>query len=290
MWSSPCRHRLPEQGGALCRSVQGRRRDADHHRRRCQTPGCAHRPHRRVAYLGVGVDPSSAPASCRARRGDRHRWQTMDLLPAGLLPARARALASVPSTVPGEARRGPPDRPSPLLRRSPPPCRRAGFCQFSPPFTQDRMDRLRQAPLRRARRGARLSQPLYPPRRRHRSAAKPFPSLPPLRRTHDHHRDLRAHIRATRAAATTARDENLMMAQPQNPNADHPFPRFPTGNGTVWPNPAPRRPSQRQPRTKSGEIAPDGLHLGATTSQVIAPSPLSLNPKSIARPSNPHRP
>ena len=98
--------------------VQGRGRDADHHRRRPQASRRPHRPHRRAPHLGLGAHPSSARPLHRAGRRPLARWRALDLLPAGLLPARARALAAVPPAVPGAARRGPRGRPPPLLRRS----------------------------------------------------------------------------------------------------------------------------------------------------------------------------
>ena len=59
--------------------------------------GVARRYHFGVAQLGLGVDPSSACAFDRARRWHLARWHALDAVPAGLLPAGARALALVPS-------------------------------------------------------------------------------------------------------------------------------------------------------------------------------------------------
>ena len=156
---------IPQQGGDLRHPVQGRRRDPDHHRPGPQAPRRPDRPYRRAAHLGLGADPSPAPALHRAGWRPFSRWRPLDLLPAGLLPARARAVAAVPTLVPGQARGGPRCRPPALLRQLPPPCRCAGLRRLSRSLTQGRMGGLRQAPLRRPRGGARLSQPLHPPRR-----------------------------------------------------------------------------------------------------------------------------
>ena len=70
--------------------VQGRGRDADHHRRRSQAPRRPDRPHRRAAHLGLGADPSPARAhaSCRAAasRSDGQRW--ISCRPGFFLPVR----------------------------------------------------------------------------------------------------------------------------------------------------------------------------------------------------------
>ena len=58
--ASICANRLPEQGGRLRPPDPGRRRDADHHRRRSEASRRPHRPHRRAAHLGLGADPPSA--------------------------------------------------------------------------------------------------------------------------------------------------------------------------------------------------------------------------------------
>jgi len=63
----------------------------------------------------VGASP--APAHDRARRRHLTGWRTVDLLPARLLPARARALAAVPPAVPGQAGCRPPGRTPALLLR-----------------------------------------------------------------------------------------------------------------------------------------------------------------------------
>src|SRR5665811_990233 len=68
---------------------------------------CPDRADQCAAHLGLGDDAPPAPPHHRARRWHRAGWAALDLIPAKLLPARARALAAVPPTVPGEADRGP---------------------------------------------------------------------------------------------------------------------------------------------------------------------------------------
>ena len=89
-----------------------------HDRRRPQASWRAHRPHRRAAHLGLGADPPSARPRHRSRRRPVAGRLALDRLQARLLPARARAVASVPpplSRRPRSAARG---RPPGLLRRS----------------------------------------------------------------------------------------------------------------------------------------------------------------------------
>jgi Putative transposase len=87
------------------------------------------------------------------------------LVPPGLLPARARALAAVPPAVPGEARGGACGRPPALLRRAHAARRAPCLRCLSGAVTQARVGRLCQATLRRTSSRARLPQPLHPPRR-----------------------------------------------------------------------------------------------------------------------------
>ena len=61
--------------------------------------GRAHRPHRRPPHLGLGAHPSSPCPRHRSRRRPAAGRQALDRLQARLLPARARALAPVPSPV-----------------------------------------------------------------------------------------------------------------------------------------------------------------------------------------------
>ena len=92
--------------------VQDRRRDADHPRRRPEASGRAHRPRRRAAHLGLGAHPPSPRPRHRARRRG-----ALDRLQARLLPARARAAASLPQALSRRPRRAQPGRPPGLLRR-----------------------------------------------------------------------------------------------------------------------------------------------------------------------------
>ena len=98
------RHRLPEQGQGLRPPVQGRGRDADHHRGRSQASRRRDRRYRRPAHLGP--EPRSSSACSLHRAGWRHlaRRRSLGSLPARLLPAGARALAPVPAAVPARSR------------------------------------------------------------------------------------------------------------------------------------------------------------------------------------------
>ena len=101
--------------------------------------------------------------------------------------------------------------------------------------------------------------------------------MPLLRRTHDHHRDLRARRPAARPAAP-AQDWNLMMVRSQNPNAARPCRRFSTGHGAVLPNPAPRRPRQRQSMKKAGVSALYDHRLAAVARSICSPYPQKPSP------------
>ena len=158
-------HRVPEQGRRLRSAVQGGGRDADDHRRRSQASRRPHRPHRRAAHLGLGADPSSPCPHHRSRRRPVAGRIALDRLQAGLLPAGARALAPVPPAVPRRSRRAQRRRPPGLLRRSVSPRRRQGVRRRARAPASLRMGRLRQAALRRAEGGARLSVALHPSRR-----------------------------------------------------------------------------------------------------------------------------
>ena len=111
------RHRLSQQGRHLRSAVQGLGRDDADDRRRSEASRRQDRHHLRAAYLGLGHDPS--PACPHDRAGRRHlaRRPTLGVVPAGLLPAGARALAPVPTVVSGAPRRPPSGRPPELLRR-----------------------------------------------------------------------------------------------------------------------------------------------------------------------------
>ena len=85
--------------------------------------GARDRHHLRAAHLGLGADPSSARPHDRAGRRHLARRPALDLVPARLLPPRARALAAVPPAVPGEAHRrarGRPPRASSAITPSSP--------------------------------------------------------------------------------------------------------------------------------------------------------------------------
>ncbi len=110
----------------------------------------------RIGFTGVlhswGSAMTHHPHVHSHRTGRRHlaRWRALDILPAAVLPARARALQAVPAIVPGEARGGPRGRPHTVLRRA---CRagRAGRVSgLSRAVAQDQVGGLRQAAVRRA--------------------------------------------------------------------------------------------------------------------------------------------
>ena len=115
--------------------------------------------------LGLGHDPSSAPAHDRARRRDLARRIEVGRVQAGLLPAGARALEALSQADAGEARRGACRRQAAVLRRAR-SSRRCRCLRRLPRAAQDdEVVRLRQEALRRTAGGARLSRALHPPRR-----------------------------------------------------------------------------------------------------------------------------
>src|SRR5262249_33606563 len=131
------RHRLSEQGRHLRHPVQGLGRDPDHDRGRPQASGRPHRHHLGSAHLGLGAHPPSARPHDRAGRRHRARWLTLGVLPAGLLPAGAGALAPVPPAVAGEAYRGSPT--ASVLRQSRSTRQWAGLRGLSGAAAQDRV-------------------------------------------------------------------------------------------------------------------------------------------------------
>ena len=158
------RHRLPEQGRHLRPPVQGLSRDADHDCRRPEAPRGPDRGHLGAAHLGLGDDAPPARAHDRARRRHRAGWGTMGIVPAGLLPARARSLALVPAIIPHDAGRGTQGQPPQVLWQSCRARRYAGIRRLSRSVEALRVGRLQQASIRWARSRARLSVALYPPR------------------------------------------------------------------------------------------------------------------------------
>ena len=111
---APCgrrRHRLSEQGRDLRSFVQGLGRDHADDRRRSEAPRRQDRHHLRAPHLGISAHPSPARAyDCPGRRHLARR-PALGFLPAGILPAGARALPPVQAPVPSEAhcRRTKPD-------------------------------------------------------------------------------------------------------------------------------------------------------------------------------------
>ena len=126
--SSPCRSRsrpspTRTRRVRLRHPVPRHRRDPAHDRRRSQAPGRRDRLHRRPAHLGPEAAASPAPALCRARRRHLARRPALDRLPAGLLPARARAVAAVPPPVPRRSCGGVRRQRAALLQRAGCRCR-----------------------------------------------------------------------------------------------------------------------------------------------------------------------
>ena len=111
-----------------------------------------HHPHVHCIVPGGGLSPDGS----------------LGRLPARVLPVRARALPSLSPTVPGAAAR-PPSTPARCASSvsSPGLAEPAAFAAYSAAAAPDRMGRLRQATVRRAAAGARLSRPLHPSRRHH---------------------------------------------------------------------------------------------------------------------------
>jgi hypothetical protein len=95
--------------------------------------------------------------------GSVGRWRSMDCLPAGLLPVRARAISPVPTPLPRRTRPCPRGRLLALLRRAHGTRRITRLRALARATPLVRMGRLRQAPVCRPRRRARLSVALHAP-------------------------------------------------------------------------------------------------------------------------------
>src|SRR5882757_5005439 len=158
-------NRLPEQVGGLRSAVPHVVRDIAHHRRRSKASRRAHRHHRRAPYLGLGYDPSSACAYDRARRRNIARWYALGALQTRFPLTGARAVPPVPAALPDAARRRARGGPAGVFRRARRPAWPRGLRRVPRAAQEKELVRLRQAALRRARSGARLSRPLHPPRR-----------------------------------------------------------------------------------------------------------------------------
>ena len=97
------RHRLPEQGQGLRPSVQGRGRDADHHRGRSEASRRRDRLHRPCCIPGDRTSTIIRTSTASCRRRNLRRRQALDRMPAGLFLAGARAVAAVPAIVHGRS-------------------------------------------------------------------------------------------------------------------------------------------------------------------------------------------
>ena len=203
--------RLPEQGSSLRPTVPRGSRNAAHDCRRSQASWCPRWRHHRAPHLGLGNDPSSARPYDRARRWDLARWQALGFVPAELL-FRCGCSPACSGGFSWRARRrprgGPSDSSARLLACS--------IAEPSPLISRrygEELVRLRQAALRRARSGARLSRPLYPPRRhreqppacsRRMRCHLPLQGLPPQRAGAVSHHDARAPTSSSGASCSTS--------------------------------------------------------------------------------------
>ena len=88
--------------------------------------------------------------------------ETLDRLPAGVLPVGAGALPAVPAPLPGSTRTGSPGWAAAVLRRARRAHRRTVLCHLARATTTVRMGGLCQAPVRRTGSGAGLSVALHP--------------------------------------------------------------------------------------------------------------------------------
>ena len=163
------------------------------------TPGTSAPPSAGLSVLhtwGSNLSYHPAPALRRPRRRPRPRGRPLDRLPARPSSCPSRVLSRRFRTLflDGLEARLPPQPPA--LRRLPRPALRSpGLPAPSPPPAPQRVGRVRQAPLRRARPRARLPRPLHAPRRhlqrphpgrRERQGPLPMEGLPPPAPLEDH--------------------------------------------------------------------------------------------------------
>ena len=144
-----------------------------------------HHPHIHMIVPGGGISL------------DGTRW--VRCKPGFLLPVRVLSRLFRRLFLTG-ARRRPRGRPAGVLRRYRQPASPRGLRRASRAARQEELVRLRQAALRRARGGARLSRPLHPPRRHREQPARrarrarrdlPLQGLPPQRAGAVSHNDAR---------------------------------------------------------------------------------------------------
>ena len=137
-------------------------RDAAHHRRRPEASRRADRRDPGPAYLGLGAHASSACARHRAGGGlapDGERW--VNCKPGFFLPVRVLSRLFRRRFL-EELGHGASRRPAAVLRGVRRAHRRAGVRPMARAAARVRMGRLRQTPLCRTGRGARLSVALHP--------------------------------------------------------------------------------------------------------------------------------
>ena len=134
------------------------------HRGRSQAPGRAHRRHAGAAHLGLGADAPPARARHRARRRAGARRQALGGLPAGVLPAGARAVTAVQATLPGGTAAAARGGKLQVLRRARGAGRRRGLQGLARAAAQERVGGLCQAAVRGTAGGAGLPVALHAPR------------------------------------------------------------------------------------------------------------------------------
>ena len=121
---------------------------------------------RRPAHLGTEPASSSpCPLPLVPGGGPIHRQDPLDRLPPGLLSAGKGVVASLPPAFPDPPPDGVRGGPPPLLWRSGEFGRASRLRCLAEAVARHSLGRLRQAPVRRTRAGARVSRPLYPSRR-----------------------------------------------------------------------------------------------------------------------------
>ena len=124
-----------------------------HDRGRPEASRRPHRHHRGAAHLGLGHDPSSARAHDRAGRRALAGWPALDRMPSRTSSCPCCVLSKLFRRLMLEklARRAR-GRQAAVLRRPRTSRRRQGVRRIPRPAQEDALVRLRQAPVRRARR------------------------------------------------------------------------------------------------------------------------------------------
>src|SRR5580704_15165401 len=197
-------------------------------------PGVKYKAALSVAY-GAGLRVSPARAHDRAGWWDIARRRTMDRLPSQLSLAGESPVAAVPPPDAGHADGRARRRPPAVIRRSRPPRRQGCVQGLSRATASDRVVRLFQAAVRRARAGARLSVPLHPSgrdlqqpahrRRRHRRHLQvqglPDQGARPLQDHDDQAGRVHPPLPHPRLAKRVPPDQALRSARQRHQGPDH---------------------------------------------------------------------